>query len=272
MRLSIIIPTYNSEKDLDKTLKSIVNQSFKDVEILIIDGESKDKTVEIAKKYQVEFPNIIITSEEDKGIYDAMNKGIALAKGDWIYFIGSDDTIYELQTLEKVFTSIEKTKAKVFYGNIKIAGDTGWAKDGDVYDGEFSIQKLFNKNISHQAMFYNTEFIKNEIGFLNLNYNTCSDWDFNLRCMSKTSFYYIDVIIANFFSGGLSTDGKDEEFGVDFINNILKYFGINLFDKLINSPSFKRFPEVKMLQKKNHPFRFKFENFVKIIFKKFKIK
>ena len=67
MRLSIIIPTYNSEKDLDKTLKSIVNQSFKDVEILIIDGESKDKTVEIAKKYQVEFPNIIITSEEDKG-------------------------------------------------------------------------------------------------------------------------------------------------------------------------------------------------------------
>ncbi|AOW19504.1 glycosyltransferase family 2 protein [Urechidicola croceus] len=272
MRLSIIIPTYNSEKVLNKALKSIINQSFKDVEVLIIDGLSKDKTLKIAKEFQKEIPSIIIKSEKDNGIYDAMNKGIKLANGEWLFFMGSDDTLFDNYTLEKVFESISKTKEKVIYGNVKIVGDTGWAKNGDIYDGEFSIEKLFNQNICHQSMFYNSKFIKKDIGFFNLNYDICSDWDFNLRCRAKTNFYYCNIIIANFFSGGLSTNSGDKEFSIDFINNIMDYYKINLFNKLLNSPSFKRHPEVKTLQKKKHPYRFKFLKLVKQIFKRLEIK
>ena len=101
-KFSIIIPTFNSEKTLDIALSSIVVQSYQNFEVLIIDGLSTDSTIDIAKKHQKVFPNIKIKSEKDNGIYDAMNKGIALAKGEWLYFMGSDDSLYNDDVLNQI--------------------------------------------------------------------------------------------------------------------------------------------------------------------------
>ncbi len=99
--VSIIIPTYNSAKTLSKCLDSLVNQTFQNFEVIILDGKSSDDTVSISLRYTDIFKNIRLISERDKGIYHAMNKGIEMAKGEWLYFLGSDDYILENSTLEK---------------------------------------------------------------------------------------------------------------------------------------------------------------------------
>lgn len=258
--ITIIIPTYNCESNIIDAVDSVLSQSVKDVEILIIDGGSTDNTLKILKEYEVKQKNLVVHSEKDEGIYDAMNKGIKLAKGDWLYFMGSDDTLYETSTLEKVVKLKKRVGNNIIYGNVKIIGNTGWAKEGDIYDGKFDTVKILKKNISHQAIFYKSKFIKEHIGFFNKDYTVCSDWDFNLRCWARTDFYYMDIVIANFFSGGLSTNGSDELFENDFIQNILRYFKINLFHSLINSPSFRKYQKVKQLQKKYYPIKVKFYN------------
>ncbi len=268
--ITIIIPTYNCAKTIGSAIESILLQSINDIEILIMDGLSSDNTLHIVHEYQNKHSNIVVHSEKDGGVYDAMNKGIELAKGEWLYFMGSDDTLYENKTLEKGINFINKFNPKVIYGNVKIVGNTGWAKDGAIYDGKFDTLKLLNKNISHQAIFYNTKFIKECVGIFNKDYAVCSDWDFNLRCWAKTEFYFYDIVIANFFSGGLSTNGSDSRFEKEFISNIQKYFNIDLFHNLINCPSFRKYQKVKQLQKKYYPFRTRLHNLLKRISLKIK--
>lgn len=224
---SIIIPTYNSANTLAACLESILNQTFQNFEIIIVDGVSTDNTFSIVKHYQNECSNIRWFSEKDKGIYDAMNKGICLAKGGWIFFLGSDDTLGNNETLKKVF-NCNLENHNVIYGNARLIGDTVWAKDGDIYDGKFDLKKLLTKNICHQTIFYNLSYLKRNVGLFNIDYNVCSDWDFNLRCWANDPMFYIDIIVCNFYGGGMSTRSDiDENFSRDFKDNVIKYFSVN---------------------------------------------
>ncbi|MFC7356861.1 glycosyltransferase family 2 protein [Jejudonia soesokkakensis] len=265
---SIIIPTFNSGVTLPIALESIVQQTEQSIEVLIMDCLSTDHTLEIANTYETKFSCMKIISQKDKGIYDAMNKGIDNATGNWILFLGSDDSLYDLSVLETVKKKIDNTNAKVVYGNAKIQGDTGWAKDGEVYAGAFNLSKLLNQNICHQAIFYNKDFIKNEIGYFNLKYTKSSDWDFNLRCWAKSPFQYIDLIVANFKAGGFSTHATDTGILDDFIDNVRRYFGISLFHPLLNNPTFGFYGIVLTKQQEQHPFRFKYEKLKKRFFTK----
>ena len=267
---SIIIPTYNSEATLKILLESIHNQSYTDYEVIVVDGDSTDATLEIIQKFDSNIPQLVVISEKDRGIYDAMNKGIDLAKGKWLIFMGSDDTFYNHRVLEKVSEKIEKTSAKVIYGDAFIVGDTGWAKDGAVYDGDFDVDKLLRQNICHQAMFYNTQFVKEKIGYFNLNYTKSSDWDFNLRCWALQPFEYVNLIISNFAAGGMSTLSTDHTLISDFVANLQSYFGWSLFDSSLTTPGTWFYPMVLKKQKERHAFRFKVINFKNKLKKKFK--
>jgi glycosyltransferase involved in cell wall biosynthesis len=110
--VSIITITYNAEKYLERTIQSIVNQTYPRIEYLIIDGKSKDQTLAIAQKYQAYITKII--SEPDKGIYDAMNKGLALATGDYVWFMNAGDEIYAPDTLQNIMTY--ESGADIYYG------------------------------------------------------------------------------------------------------------------------------------------------------------
>ena len=103
MKLSIIIPTYNSASVLAKALDSIVKQNFTDWEVLVMDGVSTDNTIKVAQSYNDS--RIHIFSEPDKGIYDAMNKGIEKAQGEWLYFLGSDDWLLNGNVFDSLFSS-----------------------------------------------------------------------------------------------------------------------------------------------------------------------
>lgn len=220
---SIVVPTFNSAKTLAICIDSILCQTFRNVEIIIVDGLSTDETLNIIKSYQSAFIKWI--SEKDGGIYDAMNKGITMANGEWLYFLGSDDRIHDKHVLENIY-KLDKGKAYVVYGNAKIIGDTAWSKDGEIYDGEFTLDKLLRKNICHQAIFYSRIFISNSSTLYNTKYTLLADWDFNLKLWAIRSFLYTNLVIVDFYGGGETTISRtDEKFSRDFSQNCNEYFG-----------------------------------------------
>lgn len=187
---SIIIPTYNSEKTLKQCLKTVLEQSFSDFEVLIIDSCSNDSTLEIIKN--INDIRLKIFSEKDNGIYDAMNKGISLSNGKWLYFLGSDDELSDYNVFFDVASFIEEEKQlSLVYGNVILK------KNNSVYGGKFDRVKLCLKNICHQAIFYKKE-IFNCLGLFNTQFKIWADWDFNMRCFLHPDFQikFIDRIIA----------------------------------------------------------------------------
>jgi glycosyltransferase involved in cell wall biosynthesis len=220
--ISIVIPTFNSEKTIVECIKSILIQSFKNIEVLIIDGCSTDKTIEIVQRYECQLP-IKYYIEKDKGIYDAMNKGIEKAGGYYLYFLGSDDTIYDQNVMQEIAELISQGNEKVIYGNVKMNGRHEFIKDGTVYGGEFDLKRLLSHNIPHQGIFY-PKSLFGKIGNFNPKYKVLADHDLNLRAFSEFKFKYIDHIIANFTLGGTSTLQKDEEFEKDKIKNFIGYY------------------------------------------------
>ena len=151
MKLSIIIPTYNSASVLPKALESIVGQTFTDWEVLVMDGVSTDDTLKVAKSYNDS--RIRIYSEPDKGIYDAMNKGIKKAHGEWLYFLGSDDWLMNENALSDVFVQGALEGYDVVYGEVEaphLASD---------HSGEWTLQTL-DRNRCHQAIFYRRSVVR----------------------------------------------------------------------------------------------------------------
>lgn len=232
--LSIIIPTFNSEKDLKQCLTSIVTQTFSAYEIILPDALSTDATIDIIKEFASKYPAIRWFSQMDNGVYDAMNKGIRMAKGEWIYFMGSDDSLKTSTVLHEVFQQ-DTGHSNVMYGDVTVVGDTSWAKDGDVYDGKFDLKKLLAKNICHQAIFYKLSYLQNAIGLFNTKYRQCADWDMNWRCWSHQPFHYLNIIVADFNGGGITTAiAGDDAFYKDFTANLIKYFGPGKLRQILN--------------------------------------
>lgn len=212
---SIIIPTFNSAQIVPECLESILNQSFKAFEILIIDGGSTDNTLEIIKNFDDE--RIKILSEPDNGIYDAMNKGIKMAKGEWLYFLGSDDLLYDENVLNDIQTEIHKHKVDVIYGNVLMK------PTNRIYDGEFTYEKMQTTTLCHQAIFYKKQ-IFNDFGLYNIRYKVLADHDMNLNWLfsNKHKNLFVDRIIAQYSESGFSSYFIDKEFEKDFHQKLFR--------------------------------------------------
>ncbi|HEX4849989.1 MAG TPA: glycosyltransferase, partial [Puia sp.] len=163
---TIIIPTYNSEKTIQNALNSVLTQSFTDFEILILDNLSNDSTEAIVQSNRERDPRIRLYAEKDNGIYFAMNKGISLAEGEWLYFLGSDDKLHQSSVLQRISENLKDSNCRIIYGNI--LGSHG------KYDGYFDYDKLLENNISHQAMFFHRE-VFDRVGVFNTKYRTHAD-------------------------------------------------------------------------------------------------
>lgn len=218
---SIIIPTLNAANTITDCIDSVLSQNFPSFELLIFDGLSEDHTINLVKSY--EDHRIVFVSEADTGVYDAMNKGINCAKGKWLYFLGSDDKLNDAYVLEDIYECTQHYTEKILYGNVLINGDSLWFKNGQIYNGEFCLEKLFSGNICHQAIFYNRSVFET-IGLYNTKYHTCADYDFNLKAYSHYCFRYIERVISVFRTGGLSFRSVDLDFRDDFFSNILTYY------------------------------------------------
>lgn len=206
MKISMITVCFNSEKTIEDTLKSVLNQSYKDYEYIIVDGKSKDKTLDIIKKYEKKFNSKLkYISEKDRGLYDAMNKGIKMCTGDIIGIINSDDVIADNQVFKKVVDTFEKEKADGVYSNLLIKDENLDKVVRTFISGKGNYKKGFYP--PHPTLYLRKE-VYNEIGYFNLNYRIAADYDFMLRVMkSGKKLSYVDDIFTFMRSGGTSTDG-----------------------------------------------------------------
>jgi glycosyltransferase involved in cell wall biosynthesis len=207
---SIIIPTFNSSQTIKNCLESILSQSFRNFEIVVMDAGSSDDTLSVIQSFKD--LRIRIHSESDNGVYDAMNKGIDKAQGEWLLFLGSDDTLHDVNVLGNIAFVLKSTRKYVVYGDAKVEGDVSWAKGEQVYGGKFTLYRLLRRNICHQAIFYKKKFLQQNQLKYNLNYPISADWDLNLRAWMIKPFQYFPGVISNFSAGGISSNGGADKF------------------------------------------------------------
>lgn len=237
---SIITVCYNSEKTIKKCIMSVLEQSCEDYEYIIIDGASTDRTVSIIKKYEKLFKGKLkLISEKDNGIYDAMNKGIAMTSGRLVGFLNSDD-YYEKDILKAV---LEKYKSydEYIYGNTKLVysfDDEQYMKINNSVD---SInRKTLQKGMGfvHQSSFVKKD-VFNVIGKFNVMYKVGADWDFLIRCYNggiKITKY--NITISSFSKDGVSSKPHViERHKIRKNNNLYDYFDMYLIKEIFNPAS-----------------------------------
>lgn len=219
IKFSIITVTYNACNTLEETILSVIHQKNSSWEYLIIDGGSTDRTLDIIKKYENSINYWI--SEQDKGIYDAMNKGLKQATGDFVIFLGSDDHFVSFDVLSKVESYI-KSKDNVYYGNVYRNSRN------DLYKGRFNKYKLSLENICHQSIFYPKSIYKKYS--YDLTYKVYADYYYNLTIYTLCKFIYIPVLISYYNYEGFSSKVEDVAFTkiinryIYFQNGFLAYF------------------------------------------------
>jgi glycosyltransferase involved in cell wall biosynthesis len=206
--VSIIIPTFNSASHIRRCLTSVCSQTSSNFELIIQDGLSKDKTVSIVNEFIAEYPRIDIRlySQEDSGIYDAMNKALNQARGLFVYFLGSDDYLYDKNVLATIFGNNPLSRFDVVYG------DAFFEETNSVYGGKFTYRNLLFKNICHQSMFVKRTVLL-KLGGFNTKYPGLADWDVNMKLFSgKYRIKYLPVLVAFFSTGGFSYDCRLDPF------------------------------------------------------------
>ena len=201
--VSIITVCWNSEKYIRDTLESVLNQTYKNIQYIIIDGKSTDKTLSIIDEYKEQFGDrLTLVSEKDSGIYNAMNKGLALVKGELVGIINSDD-YYELDAVEKMVEQYELHGSGVYYGYERTLKD----------ETEYCIVRknphfLNETMIAHEATFITNDIYK-KIGNFNESYRIVADYDLMLRIKkAEINFFPVNAIISNFRLGGTSDSLK----------------------------------------------------------------
>jgi glycosyltransferase len=205
MRISIITATYNSEKTLLDTLLSLENQTYKDIEYIIVDGASKDNTLELIKNNCTKVSKIIC--ESDKGIYDALNKGINAATGDVIGFLHSDDLLAYDGAIADIAQTFEKTGCDAVYGDLEYVSQNDTAKRVRLWkSGSFSRAKMQFGWMPPHPSFYMKRSCYIEHGCFSLDYRISADYDSLLRYIlkSRIGMAYLPKVLVKMRVGGIS--------------------------------------------------------------------
>lgn len=190
-KITIVTVCYNTVNSIDMTIKSVINQIYSNIEYIIIDGGSTDGTVDIIKKYSGKIAYWI--SEPDDGIYDAMNKGIKAATGEWINFMNAGDRFYNDEVISKMFSEVDPT-VTIVYGKLM--------KHIEGYHYEYVVLPLSKMSsemsVSHQASFIKLSYHKSRL--YDATFKSSGDYDFFYHAffMDKVKFQYIPIIVADF--------------------------------------------------------------------------
>jgi len=205
--ISVITVVKNGAATLERTLHSVLAQTYAPLEYIVCDGGSSDGTFDLLRRYDERID--YWCSQTDAGVYDAMNRAVRLARGDWLLFLGADDT---LRAGFSTAAALCREPRTVYYGDVLLAGSARR------YDGPFSAAKLARRNICHQAIFYpRAVFAKYQF---DTRYRILADWALNMRCQHdpELRFQYVPAVIAEFNDRtGLSALQTDAEFQRDYL-------------------------------------------------------
>ena len=198
-KLSVITVVFNGVNDIERTMLSVLNQTYPNIEYLVIDGKSNDGTLEIIKKYQ---DRIKLMSEKDTGIYDAMNKGLKMAGGDYLLFMNAGDEIYAPDTVAKVFATAND--ADIYYGETEMINDKGESLGQRRHKApaKFTWRSFkYGMSVSHQAIYIKRSLTDQ----YNERYHLSADIDWIIRAAKKAKkIVKVDGYVAKYLVGGMS--------------------------------------------------------------------
>lgn len=247
-KLSIITINYNNRDGLAKTIQSVLNQTNKDFEFIIIDGASNDGSKELIESYadQLEF----WVSEKDKGIYDAQNKGLAHAKGEYCLFLNSGDFLCDTTVIENVRQ--HQLDKDIVYGDMKINWGNNSITLGKMPDS-IDLDHMVKDTLWHPVSFIKRELFQN-LGNFNLNYTMVADYDFFFRALivHRCSRKHIPVFIAEYNTMGISSDASKKSIELNERTKVISSY--------LSADELKR--ALKQMKAKQHPFK-KLVNFLK---------
>lgn len=206
--LSVITVTYNAERTLERTLKSVREQSYPHIEHIIVDGKSKDGTLALIREY--ENPKLRWISEPDKGLYDAMNKAVAMASGDYLCFLNAGDTFFSSETVAKMMQSIpENTFPDILYGETAIVDNKGeFLHMRRLKAPETLSWKSFRQGmlVCHQAFIVKRSLFEP----YDLSYRFSADVDWCIRLMKKAKLIYnTRLTLINYLNEGMTTANRN---------------------------------------------------------------
>ena len=205
MKFSIITVCYNSISTIEQTIKSVLGQTFKDFEYIVVDGGSKDGTVQVLEKYKDQIRYI---SEKDKGIYDAMNKGLKMAKGEIIGMIGSDDFYPTNDVLVAIANAFDKYKTDAIYGDKQYVNPEDTSKIVRYWTvGEYKKENWLKGWMPPHLSFYLKKSVYDKIGSYRTDFTCSADYELMLRALYKNdaSAQYLPKVVMTMRNGGTST-------------------------------------------------------------------
>lgn len=208
MRVSIITVSYNSDKTIEDAIKSVLSQTYPDIEYIIVDGGSIDGTIEIVNKHRDKIAKFV--SEPDKGIYDAMNKGIKLAAGEIVGILNSDDFYADENAVKKIVEAIEKGKADVCWGDLVYVAKNNTDKIIRFWKSSKYQEGKFRRGWHPpHPTFFVKKHIYEKYGVFNLDLKIAADYELMLRFLEKykVNSCYIPKILVKMRTGGESNKG-----------------------------------------------------------------
>ncbi len=212
MSLSIITINRNNASGLEKTIQSVANQTFKDFEYIIVDGASTDDSVEVIKKYEAEFAHLKWVSEPDSGIYNAMNKGIRMASGEYIQILNSADCLAAPEVTDKMLAALEQAgNPSIFYGNmVKCFPDGRRMVDRCFAGQEITMLGMYTGTLNHDPTYIRRDLFE-KYGYYDESLKIVSDWKWYLQAiiLGEEKPQYVDMDVTLFDMTGVSETNLD---------------------------------------------------------------
>jgi len=201
VKLSIVTVVYNAVATLEETMLSVLNQDMRKVEYIVIDGASSDGSVDVIKKYGPQLSYWV--SEPDRGVFDAMNKGVARSRGEWVYFLGADDVLMP-NIIDTILAKLANP-LKIVFGDVLF-------DDGHVMKSSLSIRTLMQNTVHHQGAFYNKTLFDDFI--YDQRFESQADYELNLLIYLRNDNYlYVPILIAKYGTNGISAGHSEQALG-----------------------------------------------------------
>ncbi|MFD0941951.1 glycosyltransferase family 2 protein [Pedobacter boryungensis] len=204
LKVSLITVVYNGEKYIEDCVKSVISQKYNDIEYIVIDGESTDSTLAILEKHKSNID--IFVSEKDKGMYDALNKGIILATGDIIGILNADDMLANTDVISNIVSCFKQTSSDAVYGNLNYI-----SPDSNQIVRKWKSKQFTKKDIelgwmpAHPTLYIKKELF-NRLGHYSLNFGTAADYELMLRYLYRFQInaVFLNQLIVKMRTGGMS--------------------------------------------------------------------
>ena len=213
MKVSIITVVFNNESTIRTTIKSVLNQTYKNIEYIIIDGASTDQTLEQINSFSNKIDQIV--SEPDSGIYDAMNKGIKLATGDIVGILNADDFFCDDQVIQKVVEVFTKDKIDAVYGDVQFVNSSNLNKIVRYYSSKRFNPSKFKYGFmpAHPSFYVKRKFFE-KLGYYKEDYLIASDYELLIRFLDnkKLNYKYIEMPFVTMRTGGVSNKSLKNRF------------------------------------------------------------